>query len=115
MKGFSVCCSVLVLSTVAGAAVAMAGGIVHSELSSATAKGKLAMGKIGARDVAQESPAPSLPLPRDPDIAVAEEFALARSRGTVEAWQLFIARHGDHQLAAKAQRELDRLKRRNRR
>ncbi len=46
---------------------------------------------------------------RDPDIAVQEEFDAARQRGTVEAWELFIARHPDHPLATTARQELQRL------
>lgn len=48
---------------------------------------------------------------RDPDIAVQEEFDAARRRGTVEGWELFIARHPDHPLATAARQELQRLTR----
>ena len=51
-----------------------------------------------------------LPLPRDPEVAVREEFEIASTRGTAEAWQLFISRHGGHRLAAEARKELERLK-----
>jgi len=50
-----------------------------------------------------------LPLPRDPDIAVREEFEAARAKDTVASWELFIARHGDHPLAAQAKKELEKL------
>lgn len=46
---------------------------------------------------------------RDPDIAVQEEFDTARASGTVEAWELFIARHPEHPLATTARKELRRL------
>jgi hypothetical protein len=46
-----------------------------------------------------------LPRPRDPDIAVQEELDAARRARTVAAYDLFIARHGDHPLAAIARRE----------
>jgi hypothetical protein len=46
-----------------------------------------------------------LPRPRDPDIAVQEELDAARRARTVAAYDLFIARHGDHRLAAVARRE----------
>jgi len=46
-----------------------------------------------------------LPPPRDPDIAVQEELDAARRAGTVEAYDFFLARHGDHRLARTARRE----------
>ena len=46
-----------------------------------------------------------LPPPRDPDIAVREELDAARRSGTLAAYDLFLARHGDHPLAAAARRE----------
>lgn len=51
------------------------------------------------------------PPQRDPSIAVAEEYELARRKGTAEAIELFIARHGDDPLAEKARAELRRLSR----
>ncbi|MGR3375003.1 MAG: hypothetical protein ACU0D1_19565 [Pseudooceanicola nanhaiensis] len=51
-------------------------------------------------------PSPIYPPARDGDIAVREEFATARSAGTAEALRLFIARHGDHPLAAEARDRL---------
>lgn len=56
-----------------------------------------------------------LPLPRDPDIAVQEELDLARRRGTVEGYDHFLARHGDHRLARTARRERAELAARARR
>ena len=50
-----------------------------------------------------------LPLPRDPNIAVQEEFEAARAKDTVESWELFIARHGDHPLAVQAKKESEKL------
>jgi hypothetical protein len=46
------------------------------------------------------------PPARDPNIAVQEEFELARKSGTIEAIDLFILRHPDHPLAEKARRLL---------
>lgn len=46
-----------------------------------------------------------LPRPRDPDVAVREELDSARRAATVEAYDLFIARHPDHPLAEVARRE----------
>ena len=42
------------------------------------------------------------PPPRDPAIAVREEFDMAVGSGTREALELFIARHPDSPLADKA-------------
>jgi hypothetical protein len=53
-----------------------------------------------------------LPRPRDPNIAVQEELDAARAAGTVAAYDLFLARHGDHRLAAVARRERAALLRR---
>lgn len=47
-----------------------------------------------------------LPLPRDPNIAVMEEYKLFKKRGTREALELFIARHPDHALAERARQDL---------
>jgi len=43
--------------------------------------------------------------------AVAEEYEAARGKGTREALELFIARHGDAPLAEQARAELKRLSR----
>ncbi len=55
--------------------------------------------------------APSMPMARDPAAAVAEEYEAARRKGTREAFELFIARHGDDPLAEQARAELQRLSR----
>jgi hypothetical protein len=55
--------------------------------------------------------APSVPMARDPSAAVAEEYEAARRQGTREAFELFIARHGDDPLAEKARAELKQLAR----
>lgn len=60
--------------------------------------------------IAQARHSEPLPLPRDPDVAVREEFDAARASATIEAWELFLARHGDHRLAAEARKELDKIK-----
>jgi hypothetical protein len=46
-----------------------------------------------------------LPRPRDPNVAVQAELDAARKAGTVQAYDLFVARHGDHPLADIARRE----------
>ena len=55
--------------------------------------------------------APSMPMARDPAAAVTEEYEAARRKGTREAFELFIARHGDDPLAEQARAELRRLSR----
>lgn len=50
------------------------------------------------------------PRPRDGNVAIAEELEAARRAGTIEAYELFIARHPDHPLAGAARRELDALR-----
>ncbi|EHR04635.1 hypothetical protein [Bradyrhizobium sp. WSM471] len=55
--------------------------------------------------------APSVPMARDPLAAVAEEYESARRKGTREAFELFIARHGDDPLAEQARAELKQLAR----
>jgi len=46
-----------------------------------------------------------LPPPRDGNVAIQEELDAARRAGTPEAYDLFISRHSDHQLAEVARRE----------
>ena len=69
------------------------------------------VGKAYANEVGKARRAPSVPPARDPSVAVAEEYELARQKGTAEAFELFIARHGDDPLAEKARAELKRLSR----
>ncbi|OKO77043.1 hypothetical protein AC629_32200 [Bradyrhizobium sp. NAS80.1] len=73
------------------------------------------VGKANADDGGKESGkaahAPSMPMARDPSAAVAEEYEAARRKGTLEAFELFIARHGDDALAEQARAELKRLSR----
>ena len=50
-----------------------------------------------------------MPEPRDPEIAVREQFDAAMREGTVAALDLFIRRYPDHALADLARREIERL------
>ena len=43
--------------------------------------------------------------PRDGNVAIQQELDAARRAGTLEAYDLFIARHPDHPLADTARRE----------
>jgi hypothetical protein len=53
----------------------------------------------------------TMPAPRHPEIAVLEEYEMARRRGTAEALELFISRHPDSDLAVIARTELQKIKR----
>jgi len=55
---------------------------------------------------------PPIAPARDGDIAIRQELDAARKAGNVAAYDLFIARHPDHPLAAVARRERERLIRR---
>ncbi|MBR0823534.1 hypothetical protein [Bradyrhizobium liaoningense] len=68
-------------------------------------------GEATADEIDKAERAPSLPPPRNPSVAVVEEYELARRKGTAEALELFIARHGDDPLAEKARADLQRLSR----
>ncbi|MBB4361461.1 hypothetical protein GGD65_002483 [Bradyrhizobium sp. CIR18] len=67
--------------------------------------------KAKADDSGRARRAPSMPMARDPAAAVAEEYEVARRKGTREAFELFIARHGDDPLAERARADLQRLSR----
>lgn len=67
--------------------------------------------KAQAEDSGKAARARSMPMARDPAAAVAEEYEAARRKGTLEALELFIARHGDASLAEQARAELKRLSR----
>jgi hypothetical protein len=54
-------------------------------------------------------PAP-MPLPRDPQIAVYEEFEAAKQANSKAAWELFLKRHADNTLAGAARQEIYNLK-----
>lgn len=67
--------------------------------------------KAKAAEGAKELRSPTVPPARDPSAAVAEEYEAARRKNTAEAYELFIARHGDDPLAAKARADLRSLSR----
>src|SRR5688572_9486971 len=95
MKRFF-CAALLVVT-----AGSVSAGMLHAGGGTALER-IMSMTKGDPDRTAQAERSENLPLPRDPDIAVREEFELARARGTAEAWQLFIARHANHRLAAEA-------------
>ena len=55
--------------------------------------------------LAAAMPAEAVPPARDGNIAIAEEFCAARRKGTLEAYDFFLARHPHHPLAAEARKE----------
>ncbi|MET4801595.1 hypothetical protein [Bradyrhizobium sp. LB11.1] len=67
--------------------------------------------KANADDSGKAWRAPSVPPARDPSAAVAEEYELARQKGTPEALELFITRHPDSTQAEKAREDLAAMKR----
>lgn len=58
-----------------------------------------------------EVKSPQIAPARDGNIAIQQELCAARKAGTAEAYDLFIARHPDHALAAIARKEREELKR----
>lgn len=88
-----------------GALMMLAGGIYMSFGDPAS------ITETASADEGNMVRSPSMPPARDPSAAVAEEYELARRKGTAEAFELFIARHGDDPLADKARAELKRLSR----
>jgi hypothetical protein len=54
-------------------------------------------------------PASELPPARDGNIAIEQELCAARKAGSLEAYDLFIARHPKHPLARVAQQEREQL------
>ena len=73
-------------------------------------KGHLSMAKAIASD-AKPGTAATMPPARDPKLAVEEEYQMARRLNTVQSLELFIARHPDDPLAAKARADLRSLSR----
>lgn len=67
--------------------------------------------KANADDSGKALRAPSVPPARAPSAAVAEEYELARQKGTPEALELFIARHPESAQAQKAREDLGAMKR----
>jgi len=70
------------------------------------------MAKAIASDAGPDTAAAkTMPPARDPKLAVEEEYQMARRLNTVQALELFIARHPDDPLAAKARADLRSLSR----
>ena len=69
------------------------------------------MSKTANADDGRQTPARSVPPARDPQLAVQEEYQLARQQGAARALELFIARHPDGPLAEQARADLAALRR----
>jgi hypothetical protein len=74
-------------------------------------EGRISMAKGASADEVKAVRERTTPPARDPKIAVQEEYEIARQQGTVEALELFIARHPDDPLAGKARADLRLLSR----
>ena len=73
---------------------------------------RILMAKVAAEgETPKPVPQATTPPARDPKIAVEEEYQIARQRGTVQALELFIARHPDDPLAQKALADIRRISR----
>lgn len=72
----------------------------------------LSMAKAVASDTKPGTAAEgTTPLARDPQLAVEEEYRLARRVNTIQSLELFIARHPEDPLAARARADLRQLSR----
>jgi flagellar biosynthesis/type III secretory pathway M-ring protein FliF/YscJ len=75
-------------------------------------EGRIAMTKSAtAAETQKPVPQATTPPARDPQIAVAEEYQIARQQGTAQALELFVQRHPDDPLAEKARADLRRMSR----
>jgi hypothetical protein len=75
-------------------------------------KGHLSMAKAIAGDAKPGTATEKTTAPaRDPKLAVEEEYQMARRLNTVQSLELFIARHPDDPLAARARADLRLLQR----
>jgi flagellar biosynthesis/type III secretory pathway M-ring protein FliF/YscJ len=75
-------------------------------------EGRFSMAKTAtAAETQKPVPQTTTPPARDPQIAVEEEYQIARQQGTAQALELFIQRHPDNPLAEKARADLRRMSR----
>jgi hypothetical protein len=61
---------------------------------------------MSAAPTGQSGAQSQLPLPRDPQIAVQEEYDAAKSANTKSSWELFLRRHPDNDLSARARQNM---------
>jgi hypothetical protein len=89
-----------------------AGALFAAALATAISFGQFAMFATANADGNRPmAPQKIMPPARDPEIAVEEEYQIARQRGAVEALQLFIARHPEGPFADRARADLRRISR----
>ena len=75
-------------------------------------RGHLSMAKAIASDAKPDTAAANtMPPARDPKLAVEEEYQMARRLNTAQSLELFITRHPDDPLAARARADLRSLSR----
>lgn len=93
-----------------GILVATFGSFVLNNYDFSVAERNMLVAEGGSRQRGYLPPDLSLPRPRNARIAIEEEYALARKRGTAEALELFIRRHPDGPLAEAARVQLQSLR-----
>jgi hypothetical protein len=71
----------------------------------------ITLSKTANASEGKQIPSRTTPPARAPELAVQEEYQLARQRGTAQALELFIERHPDSPLADKARADLATMKR----
>ncbi|MBR1233904.1 hypothetical protein [Bradyrhizobium sp. AUGA SZCCT0182] len=90
----------------------LAATILLSDSDRMLQKGHFSMAKaVASNEKLGTATKSTTPPARDPKLAVEEEYQLARRLNTVQSLELFIARHPDDPLAAKARADLRRLSR----
>ncbi len=80
-----------------------------STTMAASSSTSAALTEPGTKVSSSSEPTNTVPPARDPQIAVKEEFDAAKVQGTIEAWDLFLARHYDNPLTLSATQERARL------
>lgn len=96
----------------AALATVLAATALSSNPDAALRAGHLALfAMANANENLSMTPQTTTPQARDPEIAVEEEYQIARRRGTADALKLFIARHPDGRFADKARADLRRIRR----
>ena len=87
----------------------MRGGLLLALLLGAPAAAAVGCAAEEEKMSAQGTPSAQVPPARDGDVAIQEELDAARRAGSLEAYDLFIARHPGHRLATVAREERARI------
>jgi hypothetical protein len=104
--GATTICLLAVLANCAGSAAPKAGDPHVAQKKSVA---PVAKKQKSAPVPTPQRPVSTVPRARDPQIAVQEEFDAATAKNTLAGWDLFLARHGDNVLAARASSERARV------